>query len=47
MHTGSPRNFKREMQSTCMMDDQPDLMAAMREENKEKQLQMLQHALNW
>ena len=29
------------------MDDQPDLMAAMREENKEKQLQMLQHALNW
>ena len=38
MHTGSLKWW---------MDDQPDLMAAMREDNKEKQLQMLQKALNW
>ena len=29
------------------MDDQPDLLAAMRCEDKEKQLEMLQKALNW
>lgn len=29
------------------MEDQPDLLAAMREEDKEKQLNMLQKALNW